>query len=62
MQISGIGQSGFSLQQAPVVQAQRSEEAGEVASGPAEEARESGTLVKSAEQDRGLGTMVDVLA
>jgi hypothetical protein len=62
MEISSVGQSPFALRQPAQVQAPRSEEAGEVASSPAEEARESGSIVKAAEQDRGMGTKIDVLA
>jgi len=61
MQISGIGQSSLSLNQSSII-AQRSEEAGEVAGGSQEEAREAPSLVKAAEQDRGMGTKIDVLA
>ena len=62
MQISGASQAQPQFQQASSVQASRSEEATEVASSPREEASEAQSIVKSAEQDRGLGTKIDVFA
>jgi hypothetical protein len=62
MQISGASQSQPLYQQLQAPKVASSEEASEVASGPAEEARESASIAKSAEQSRGMGTTIDVLA
>jgi hypothetical protein len=61
MQISTIS-GGQSLAQGSQVMALRSEESGEVASSPAEEAQEKGSIAKSAEQARGMGNSIDLLA
>jgi hypothetical protein len=62
MQISGISSGSFPLQ-APAALMSRGEEAGEAASGPAEEAAESGASLKlAAERDRGMGTTIDLMA
>ena len=63
MQISASEYSTPSVQQFRAPQAApQGEEAGEVASGPAEEARESASFMKSAEQAQGLATKIDLMA
>ncbi|MFZ4615628.1 MAG: hypothetical protein ACOYM2_05415 [Rectinemataceae bacterium] len=59
MEISAANFSTPSIQQ---FRAPRGEEAGEVASSPAEEAGEKGRFMKSAEQAQGLGTKIDLMA
>jgi len=60
MQINSVGGQSYPL--ANQVQPMRSEESGEASSGPAEETREKGSIAKSAELARGIGTSVDLLA
>ena len=60
MQISAIGM-GQAIAPAYSIQSP-SEEVGEKASGPAEEARESSSIAKPAELARGMGNNIDLLA